>query len=245
MANEKLTINQLADRLDGLERENRRLRLVGAVLFVGLVVLGVEAKCFNSRSKTIEAERFVIKDKEGRVHAEFGLSNVGLPALAMYDERGMEQVSLGVPSDHAAALTFYDRGDARVILDSSADASSALRFLDRDQVSHSALFMWPDGTTGMTFRSGEQGVAMGVQPNGDSAVFATDKSGQEIGRVGAKSVDAQSLGIAPKRVSTASNAADGALTVPGWLNPPSAINPAGVSQAREYPRERTARGATN
>jgi hypothetical protein len=198
------TIEAVAERLDGLERENRRLRWVAAGMFVAAAVLATETHFSKApRVRGVqEVEKLVIRDKEGRLRASFGLDETGLPGLKMYDSRGLEQITLGTPSDMSSSLAFFDKGHNRLTLDSSIDGSSALRFFDKGEKSSSVLFMGPDGSTGLTFDMGKQSLAMGVQPNGDSALFTTDAEGREIGRVGADSVDARTLGLVRGEVVT-------------------------------------------
>jgi hypothetical protein len=217
------TIEAVAERLDGLERENRRLRWVAAGMFIAAAVLATETHLSKGpRTRGVhEVEKVVIRDKEGRLRASFGLDESGMPGLKMYDSRGLEQIVLGTPSDMNSTLAFFDKGQNRLTLDSSIDGSSALRFFDKGEKSSSVLFMGPDGSTGLTFDMGKQSLAMGVQPNGDSALFTTDATGREIGRVGADTVDARSLGlvrgVAVAKATTPAAPAKPSCQVPvGW-----------------------------
>ena len=190
------TIEAVVERLDGLERENRILRRIAAALVLVSVLIAVEGgRDRRSSTRVVDAERVVIRDKEGRLRAELGVDASGLPGLRLRDARGREQVALQVSSDDFATLSLNDRGEPRVSLDSSADGSAALRFYDRAQKSSSALFMWPDSTAGLTFNLGRESLMMGVQPDGRSAILTTDAGGLETGRVGNPTVDARSLGI--------------------------------------------------
>jgi len=189
------TIEVVAERLDGLERENRRLRWMIAGLFAVACALLAPMRLGKPAGRVIDAEKLVIRNKAGQVRATLGLDASEQPGLKMFDRRGLEQVALEVPGDNSASLTLFDKGNTRVALDASADGSAGLRLFDRGQQSTSALFMWPDSTAGLTFNMGRQALMMGIQPNGQSAVFTTDSQGRENGRVGAASVTGRTLGI--------------------------------------------------
>jgi hypothetical protein len=80
-------------RLEKLERQNKRLRQVGIVsllLLAVLVVAGVAAP-----SRTIEAEKFVLKDVNGKTRAEL-LSNDAGPDLRLLDENGIIRLSVSI-----------------------------------------------------------------------------------------------------------------------------------------------------
>src|SRR5947209_3129688 len=116
------TIEAVIGRLDGLERENRRLRWIAGGLLVGVVVLGAVAIFGPDRARrTLVAERLVIRDREGRVRASFGLDASGLPGLKIFDRRGLEQIELGIPSEDMSMLSFSDRGSNRFLLDTSIE----------------------------------------------------------------------------------------------------------------------------
>jgi hypothetical protein len=191
-----LTVEAVAERIDGLVRQNHRLQWIVAALFLASVAVAAEMRrVMSPRAGVIEAKQLVIRDKEGRLRGVFGLDATEQPGLKMYDGRGLEQVALGIPYNDTSNLTFFDKGQTRLILDSSADGGSAFRLYDKEQQSTSTLFMWPDGRTGMSFKRSQDGLVMGIQPDGQSALFVTDGAGMEKGRVGAATVNDLSLGL--------------------------------------------------
>ena len=108
------------ERLDSLERQNRRLKRVGvlALAFVGALALMGQA----SRPKTLEAEQFVIRDHQGRVRAEMGMYEPEAgprslsPEVKLFDERGRSRVALAA-YPLGPSLDFYDdKGNIRVEL---------------------------------------------------------------------------------------------------------------------------------
>ena len=189
------TLEAVAARLDGLERQNLWLRWIAAGLAVVAIIAGVEAGLGGSRRPgTIEAERIVIRDKQGRVRARLGVDGADT-TLVMFDHRGCEQINLGVAGADLSSLTFADAGQSRLMLQSSSDGAASLRFLDRNEKARALWFMAPDSATGLSFTNAKRGIAMGVDPAGRSAVFSTDEQGNENGRVGASAVTAESLGL--------------------------------------------------
>lgn len=191
------TIESVASRLDGLERQNVRLRWVAGGLFVAATILMVEATVGISRSpRVVEAERLVIRDKAGRVRAKFGIDGRD-PTLQMFDLRGREQVSLGVTGTDASALTLSDRGQAQVRIEAMDDGGSALCLLNSDRRTLSHLWMTPAGAAGLSMTSGGRlrGMTMGVLPDGQSALLANDPTGRETGRVGSASLNFDDFGL--------------------------------------------------
>jgi hypothetical protein len=190
------TLEAMAGRLDGLERENRRLRWMAAFTFAGIfLVTAVALLTHTPLRRTIDTEKVVIRDKQGRVRGSFGLAYDGLPALTLFDEKGNEQILLNVPSDGVSSLSFAHRGHERMMLVSNYDGASNLRFLDSGEKSVSSFFMSPDSATGLYMANGKQSVTLGIEQNGHSAVFTTGPDGNESGRLGASDVNGRTLGL--------------------------------------------------
>ncbi|MGH7386345.1 MAG: hypothetical protein ACREKG_14300, partial [Candidatus Rokuibacteriota bacterium] len=89
------THDHLTRRLDRLERENRRLKLLGALALLGLAALTVMGQTAATQVvNTIEAERFVLRDGAGNARATLGLRPDGTAALALADDAQQERVVL-------------------------------------------------------------------------------------------------------------------------------------------------------
>ena len=94
----------LLDRVSALERENRRLRvgMVGVATLAG--VFGLLGQARASRDATIEAQRFVVKDAEGRERAVLGLEPDGSAHLTFLRPDGSKGASFSdrtvVPTAH-------------------------------------------------------------------------------------------------------------------------------------------------
>ena len=82
------TMETLARRLDGVERENRWLKRAGvlALAVIAAVVLMGQVK---PQSRTIETENLIIKDEKGVIRVKLALRG-----LMMYDRNGKIKVEL-------------------------------------------------------------------------------------------------------------------------------------------------------
>jgi hypothetical protein len=104
------TLEDLTQRVDHLERENRRLEQVGAVVLagvavvvlvglmalVGLATLGFMQQGKDSRvAQVVEAEQFILRDSKGRNRGGLDATS-DIPKLILTDEGGFIRASLGV-----------------------------------------------------------------------------------------------------------------------------------------------------
>jgi len=125
---ESQTVEQ---RLDQLERENRRLKLAGIVV----VVLGGAALLWALSQlvgRTVEARRFIFRDwggekrveitigsegkaglwlydKTGKFRATFTVTATGAPDIILYDENGRNRAEFGLLPDNSPASPFRSR----------------------------------------------------------------------------------------------------------------------------------------
>lgn len=79
-------------RMENLEHENRRLKRIvalAAVTGASLLLMG-QAKS----SRTVEAEKFVLRDANGNVRGELSVESLGEPRLTLRDARGFPVVSV-------------------------------------------------------------------------------------------------------------------------------------------------------
>ena len=98
--------DQFAERLDKLERRNRRLTGMLVLLLVagGLVLLGAAQKAERQSS---EMESFVLRDSAGKERARLAIGKEG-PALQFLNERGQTLATVGTSND-ALLLRLFDR----------------------------------------------------------------------------------------------------------------------------------------
>jgi len=117
----KLTV--LAEEHVRTKRSNQMLTLAVAVLSVISTGLSVAAFAFSGRpappaesprSDVIEAKRFIVRNPDGSLAAEFGFMsdgwNKGRAGIRFF-ENGRPLVELGLGNNHSAGLTLRDRLD--------------------------------------------------------------------------------------------------------------------------------------
>lgn len=92
MGEQSTELKNILARLGRVERENRRLRQggLGVLVLAGVVLLMGQAH----PNRTIEAEKFVLKDASGRIRARLEMELVDRPTLTLLDARGFPLVSL-------------------------------------------------------------------------------------------------------------------------------------------------------
>jgi hypothetical protein len=178
------TIEVVTERLDGLERENRRLRGILMALLAGAVGLGGLAVFPRERGgRKIETQQLVLRDREGRLRGTFGVDRDGLPSLKLYDHRGLEQVELGVQSDDFAALTLSNRGAPRIMIDTSSLGYSSVRLFDAEQAEKATLVVKPDSTVGLRLSGADQSLGLAIAPDGRMTIPTVDAQGREVERI--------------------------------------------------------------
>jgi hypothetical protein len=99
-------LDQFAERLNKLERRNRRLTglLVMMLVAGGLVVLGAAQKANRQSS---EMESFVLRDSAGKERARLEIGKEG-PVLQFLNDRGQALATVGTSKD-ALLLRLFDR----------------------------------------------------------------------------------------------------------------------------------------
>jgi hypothetical protein len=111
------TPDALTVRLDRLERESRRWRRVALGSWLGiaaLLLLGQSPSRGANPARTVEAERFVLRDSRGHAGATLGWEADDTPRLALHDPGGQPRVVLTVGAGGAPGLTLLDSDGATV-----------------------------------------------------------------------------------------------------------------------------------
>jgi hypothetical protein len=108
---DKPKIDALAERIERLERENRRWRWgSGLALIAGLVVMIGGAQRAND-PKVVEAEGFIVRDKDGKERVRLGLATDGDPALFLRGKDGHNRVILQASEeDDCGGLYLFGSG---------------------------------------------------------------------------------------------------------------------------------------
>src|SRR5437016_2139911 len=128
----ELTLDALKRRLDGLERENRWMKRIGAVIIMVFAAMLIMGQAGPSKvAKVIEAERVVLRTSRGNVRAMLGVAEDDTTFFRFYDKEGRPRIaiSLAANSDPIFSLAYKD-GKPAVVL-SEVLNKTGLRILDR------------------------------------------------------------------------------------------------------------------
>ncbi len=120
----------LTRRLDTLEMQNRRLRAVASVVALSLSALLIMGLTSYGR-KTVTAERFVLKDGQGRVRMTLSETDRGNIAMGFTDAAGRPRTVLLVDSAGSASVGLSDSaGKVRLGLNVGVDGAPSLFLVD-------------------------------------------------------------------------------------------------------------------
>jgi hypothetical protein len=165
----------LMQRLDKLERSNRRLKLSGLVVLVGLAAFGLMGQA-RPPLQTVEAQEFVVKDAGGVVRARLGASPSAV-SLSLSHEGG-----------RANLVVLGGRGQgAHLAVSDSAGKVKGLLLLNPETV---GLYLSPVDATGPPK---SPRVVFEVLNQGTGGFAFYDKNGVTRALVGAVSDDGSSL----------------------------------------------------
>jgi hypothetical protein len=163
---DKAWMDAATERIDRLERDNRRLIGLVMVTIIGALALVVEGSGMVRPRKTVEAQSFVLRDTAGMMRAELSLKPDMAPQLVLYDPNGLQQIALDTHARYPSTLTLFGKGQMRAQLLAAEDGTSYLKFLNRDGEDVSTMYLYPDNSTGLTFTNGARSVRLALQADG-------------------------------------------------------------------------------
>lgn len=144
---DKSQIDDMRARLQRLEGANRRLIFWNWFLFLGMAML-LTVGAAAPTPRTIEAERFVIKDGNGQVQGAFGITDVsGSPGLVLYDPEANANVVLNLGPDSEPGLWLYNKDRVGAAVTVRGDRS-LMELFDKDN-RRMVLGVYRDGKPGM------------------------------------------------------------------------------------------------
>jgi hypothetical protein len=179
---------RIVNRLDQLERDNRRLRrYVTAMLVVIAMVLGLGASLiwYSSRSglpgspQTVAARQFVLRDANGKVRGALGLGDDGAVRLVLSDPNERQRVRLSLLEDGSAGLSFADSSDRKLaVFGLLPDYTTNLALTDPAGIPRAVLGVSPDGSSNLVFadQSGNTRAGLGVDSRGLGTFTLADRS---------------------------------------------------------------------
>ena len=173
------TVDAMLQGLDRLERENRRLKRVAVTLLTGIAALAMMGQAVP-KSRIVEAEKFILKDANGRRRAELGLQD-GSPGLYIYSQAGQLREELK-DSDKTVGLGLIDNGTPRVVLALSQAGQVGLGLQDKDGTARALLNILPNGFGFLCLadKDGKDCAALFTLPNGSPGLEIYDKIGKIV-----------------------------------------------------------------
>lgn len=109
-----LSVETLAERVEKLERQNRKLKGIGATILILAATVVLMGQAPGTR--TVEANEFVLKDSTGKVRGRFSIFGENTH-MQLFDANGQLRSFM-----HVGGLTLYDgSGKARVAIITGAD----------------------------------------------------------------------------------------------------------------------------
>ncbi|HET9253244.1 MAG TPA: hypothetical protein VFP58_14115 [Candidatus Eisenbacteria bacterium] len=118
----------ISNRLEKLERENRRLKVYGSVVLLGVagaLCMGLAA----APSKKLEAEVIVLKGSHGKAQMILGVGEEG-PALTLVDREGKLRVNIDASADGPGIDLLDAKESPRAQLMVTEDQGPLLNFTD-------------------------------------------------------------------------------------------------------------------
>jgi len=92
-------------RLDRLEKENRCLKRIGALVVVGIAAVVLMGQAKPSKvPKVIEAEKLILRDEAGRIRATLDGSESTRERFALFDVNGKARAGIWLGPDGSPAL---------------------------------------------------------------------------------------------------------------------------------------------
>jgi len=183
-------LRHMAERIQGLERETRRLHRLWMGTVVGLaVLLGLAASLVivsarhgfpGTVADVIESHQFLVRDKDGSVRGAFGALDDGTLRLSLQASGSRAAVTLTALKGGASGLTFtVSSGKARSVLGLLPDETASLTFGDRNGQTRSALSLNPEGSATLVFadRTGATRAGLGVDSRGVGTFTVQDHPG--------------------------------------------------------------------
>ena len=178
------TNDATAERLNRLERANRRL--AAALGLLGLVaIITVAVGATREEARSLDAERITLRDKAGKVRAEFIADGSG-PALTLFDTESRERLRLHAADDGTTtlSLTTPARGQAlsrSIKFRTALDGWSTVLFTDSAKQERLAIGLGYDGEPRLRMYTsdGKACMSLGSDRSGRVDCILHDAGGSE------------------------------------------------------------------
>lgn len=176
------------NRLETLERENRRLQRSANLAFIGIaVLLGLVVALVwvtgrhgmpGSVAQEVSARQFVLRDQQGMLRGAWGLGEDGAVRLVLQDHSGRPRVKVSVLDDGSSGLSFSDStGHPRAVFALNPDQTGSVAFADQTGKPRGVLGISADGSANVVFAdpNGSTRASLGVDGRGQSTFTLADR----------------------------------------------------------------------
>jgi hypothetical protein len=177
-------VTAVFERLERLERSNRRLKVSGLVVLLGLAAVGLMGQA-RPALQTVEAQEFVVKDAGGVVRARLGASQSGASLNLAHEGGRANLVVSGARSQGAHLVVTDSAGRVKsLLLVNPESVGLYLSPVDASGPPRSPRVVFEvlnQGTGGFAFydRNGQSRAQLGsVSDDGSSQIMVLDASGK-------------------------------------------------------------------
>ena len=126
-------MEELTKRVEKLEKENRRLKVISfLVLFMLSVVLFMGATKWN---KEILTESLKVVDKNGstRIEVSTDVEGTKIPAIAFYDSKGETKLMMAVAEDETPMIALCDsKGEKTLAMSVPENGAPSIDFFNSE-----------------------------------------------------------------------------------------------------------------
>ncbi len=190
----ELTMETLARRLDQVEQENRRLKQAGVVVLAviaAVVLMGQATK--GKVAKVVEAEKFVLRDADGKGRARLESFPSGLVRLALLDKDENIQSVFRVGAG-TSTLILAGRNNKTIL------STSFLSVSGKGGKSRLTLAVLPSGEQSLvlTDNTGRTQAELAIEVDGSSTFGLFDRTGTARAVLGSISLENAETGVIEK-----------------------------------------------
>lgn len=183
----------LMQRMDRLERENRRLKRYSGMMVVACaILLGLSGAMvfFSGRfslpgaGQVVAARQFVLQGDGGATRGAWGIDKDGAVRLSLSDAQGRQRVRVSLLQDGSAGISLSDSADRKLaVFGVLPDQNTTLALTDRSGTPRAVLGVSSDGSSNLVFadRTGATRSGIGVDSRGVGTFSLVDRAGREVG----------------------------------------------------------------
>lgn len=172
----------LTQRIERLETQNRRMRVAGlavVIAAVAAVLMGQGApQSQPTKRRVVEAEEFRLVGKDGNTRGLWHVYWDGTVKLSLTDKDEETRAGLAVHADGASGLAVWDKGEVvRAALHLSAEGWARLFLADKEGYHRIAMTINPDDLPALAMYDEDEKcrIVTGIGPDGLPGLTMYDK----------------------------------------------------------------------